>query len=80
MRVIMLPSLSDMLLTQVSTVRPRELGIEELVGRAPVTSDWSAVNKLLRGKTVLVTGAGGSIRRELAVQSSRKVPRLVFFG
>jgi len=77
MRVIMFPSLPYTLLSPVPKVRLRELGIEETVGRAPVSSDRSDVKKPLRAKTVLVISAGGSIGRELAVQLSRKVPRLI---
>jgi FlaA1/EpsC-like NDP-sugar epimerase len=50
----------------VSRARPIE--IEDLLRRAPVTLDLSSIQHYIRGRTVLVTGAGGSIGAELCVQ------------
>jgi len=52
-------------------IDPRQIHnvtIEELLGRAPVELDMAAIGKLLAGKVVAVTGAGGSIGSELARQ------------
>ena len=56
------------------TVRLRELQIEDLLGREPVNIDLDALSEYINGKTVLVTGAGGSIGRELSRQISRLGP------
>ena len=48
-----------------------EVAIEDLLGRAPVQFDWRLVSDALGGKTVVITGAGGSIGAELARQCAR---------
>ncbi|WP_010550853.1 nucleoside-diphosphate sugar epimerase/dehydratase [Brachybacterium paraconglomeratum] len=46
----------------------REIEPADLLGRRPVTTDLSTISEMLHGKTVLVTGAGGSIGSELCRQ------------
>ena len=46
----------------------REIQPADLLGRRPVTTDLSTISEMLQGKTVLVTGAGGSIGSELCRQ------------
>ena len=46
----------------------KEVAIEDLLGRDPVTPDWDAIRESLAGRSVLITGAGGSIGSELARQ------------
>jgi FlaA1/EpsC-like NDP-sugar epimerase len=58
--------------------RLREIEPEDLLGREPVQLDEAGVGQVLRGRTVLVTGAGGSIGSELCRQVARFAPaRLV---
>ncbi len=57
---------------QVSRVRSIEA--DDLLGREPVALDDASMAALLRGKTVLVTGAGGSIGSELCRQLAREHP------
>lgn len=48
----------------------REIQAQDLLGRRPVATDLSTISGMLAGKTVLVTGAGGSIGSELCRQIS----------
>ena len=53
----------------------REVRVEDMLGREPVRMEVERVGAYLAGQTVLVTGAGGSIGRELCRQISRVGPR-----
>lgn len=58
----------------------REVHIEDLLGRESVRLDWGAITAGVRGKSVLVTGGGGSIGAELCRQIARLDPAcLVIF-
>ncbi|KFN44445.1 nucleoside-diphosphate sugar epimerase/dehydratase [Arenimonas oryziterrae] len=65
------PRLSDMLDATPGQLRLNEVAIEDLLGREPVAFDWESVRRSLGGRTVLITGAGGSIGSELARQCAR---------
>lgn len=49
----------------------KEVAIDDLLGRDPVSPDWVAIRRWLGGQAVLVTGAGGSIGSELCRQCAR---------
>lgn len=49
----------------------KEVAIEDLLNRKPVIPDWSLIRNWLAGKTVMVTGAGGSIGSEVCRQCAR---------
>jgi len=69
-----IPYLRDLISGQVSVNELQEVSIEDLLGREPVTLDWSGINNTLANKTILITGAGGSIGSELCRQISRMNP------
>ena len=75
------PSVSDMIEGRFELSRLRALSIEDLLEREPIHIDSQAVAEFLKGKTVLITGAGGSIGSEIARQVNRFEPkRLILLG
>ena len=78
--VLTVPSISELREGGTRIERVRAIEPEDLLGRDPVQLDEAGVAQLIRGKTVLVTGAGGSIGSELCRQIARHGPaRLVLF-
>ena len=73
-KVRVIPGLDDIIRGRVTLTRIRDLQIEDLLGREPVRLDEANVQRFLTGKTVMVTGAGGSIGSELARQVARFRP------
>lgn len=63
-----LPSVADLVQGKVSIADLRELDIDDLLGREPVTPNHILLSKNILNKVVLVTGAGGSIGSELCRQ------------
>lgn len=75
-----LPSTNDLVSGLVSVKNLREISLEDLLGRDPVTLDWDAIDKAIDGKVVLVSGGGGSIGSELCRQIMNLEPKcLVIF-
>ena len=63
-----LPSVREIVGGRVTARDLRDLRIEDLLGRQQVETDLASVRQLLRGRRVLITGAGGSIGSEIARQ------------
>ena len=79
-RVSTLPSTLELIDRKPIRQQLREVRIEDLLGRDTIELDISAVEGLLSGQTVLVTGGGGSIGSELCRQIVKHHPkRLVIF-
>ncbi|QKT05097.1 polysaccharide biosynthesis protein [Ectothiorhodospiraceae bacterium 2226] len=68
------PRVEDMVSGKVSASALREVSLDDLLGREPVRLDWQGINQALTGKTILVTGGGGSIGSELCRQLARIGP------
>lgn len=77
-QVFIVPGLEELMSGQVAINAMRPVVIDDLLGRDVVRIDTEHVQAMLQGKTVLVTGAGGSIGSELCRQLARFSPaRLV---
>ena len=74
-RTQIIPSLNEIAQGRVSVNRIRDVEIEDLLGRDPVQLDDKNLHDFLTDKTVMVTGAGGSIGSELVRQITRYHPR-----
>ena len=79
-KVLTVPSFDDLVSGKVTVSQIRDVELDDLLGRDPVTLDNIGLAGLLEQKTVLVTGAGGSIGSELCRQIAKFRPsRLVLF-
>lgn len=73
-KVRTIPSLNEILEHNVKVSRIRDLGIADLLGREPVQLINHQTRELIRGKSVMVTGAGGSIGAELVRRAAHFKP------
>jgi FlaA1/EpsC-like NDP-sugar epimerase len=69
-----LPSVAQLLHRHVTVSHLRPVDPEDLLGREPVALDHQGISSLLKDKTVMVTGAGGSIGSELCRQIADQNP------
>ena len=74
LRVMTVPAYADIVSGKVSVSQLREVELDDLLGRDPVRLDDAQLSGFLKGKTVLVSGAGGSIGSELCRQVARFAP------
>lgn len=72
-----MPMIEDIITGKVSVNQFRDVQVEDLLGRDPVELDIQSISKKLYGKTVLVTGAGGSIGSEICRQVSKFKPQKI---
>jgi len=77
--VLTVPAFGDLLSGRVSISQVRKVELEDLLGRDQVQLDDEGLHRLIAGKVVLVTGAGGSIGSELCRQIAGFKPRLLVF-
>ncbi|MGM0853971.1 MAG: polysaccharide biosynthesis protein [Bacillota bacterium] len=70
-----MPMLEDIVSGKVSVNQFRDVQVEDLLGRDPVELDTQSISEKLTGKTILVTGAGGSIGSEICRQVSKFKPK-----
>lgn len=75
-----LPSISEIIDGQVNLKAIREVSYSDLLGRPQVHLELNRIRNILSGKTIMVTGAGGSIGSELCRQILRFNPgKLILF-
>ncbi len=70
-----LPGTTDLVNGKVSLSDVKKVRLEDLLGREPVKIDYSSIQGFIKGKTVLVTGAGGSIGSEVVKTVSKFSPK-----
>src|SRR5688500_1002905 len=76
-RAQIVPSLNEIAHGRIAVSRVRDVQIEDLLGRDPVELDDKNLHDFLTDKTVMITGAGGSIGSELVRQIIDYRPKLV---
>ena len=76
-----MPKLEDLATGRVSVSELRDVEVEDLLGREPVELDIDSISGYVTGRTILVTGAGGSIGSEICRQVAKFGPKkLVLLG
>ena len=76
-KVKIMPSIEAVMTGKLTVSEMREVKIEDLLGRDEVELDMDAISEKLTNKTILVTGAGGSIGSEICRQVMKFKPRKV---
>ena len=74
-KALTVPSFDDLLSGKITVSQIRHVELDDLLGRDPVVLDSAGLKELFAGKTILVTGAGGSIGSELCRQIARFKPQ-----
>ncbi len=75
-----LPSIYQMMSGSISIGDMKDVAVEDLLGREPIKVDMENIYRYISGKTILVTGGGGSIGSELCRQVANHNPkRLIIF-
>ena len=79
-QVKIMPGVAEMIDGKFSINKIRDVDVEDLLGRESIKLDYDGISDYLKGKTVLVTGGGGSIGSELCRQISKFNPKeLIIF-
>jgi FlaA1/EpsC-like NDP-sugar epimerase len=74
LRVLVVPSMSELAGGRVRASDIRPISVEDILGREPAKLDDEAIDAMVKGRTVLITGAGGSIGAELCRQVAARSP------
>ncbi len=72
-----IPAMSDLIDGKITMLQIRDVDINDLLGRDPVSLDTEAIGKFLTGRVVMVTGGGGSIGSEICRQVIRFHPKKI---
>ena len=72
--VLTVPAFDDLMSGKVSVSQIRKVEVEDLLGREPVQLDVQGLQQLIKNRTVMVSGAGGSIGSELCRQIIKYQP------
>lgn len=72
-----MPNIEDVLSGEIEVNNLKKVEVEDLLGRDPVELDMALISRELTNKTILVTGAGGSIGSEICRQVSKFDPQKI---
>nr|WP_245339626.1 nucleoside-diphosphate sugar epimerase/dehydratase [Staphylococcus sp. GDX8P102P-2] len=72
-----MPNIEDVLSGEIEVNSLKKVEVEDLLGRDPVELDMALISRELTNKTILVTGAGGSIGSEICRQVSKFEPQKI---
>ncbi len=75
LKVRILPGLAELAQGKISVSELKEVDVSDLLGRSEVEANKMLINKNIRNKVVLITGAGGSIGSEISRQVVKNNPR-----
>lgn len=79
-KVRTLPAITDLVSGKYTINQIREIDIDDLLGRSSVPADPALISDMIEGRSIMVTGAGGSIGSELCRLVAKSSPqRLVLF-
>lgn len=79
--VLIMPNIEGVMTGEIEVQQLKRVDVEDLLGREPVELDMAAISKELTGRTIMVTGDGGSIGSEICRQVCRFEPeRIVLLG
>lgn len=80
-QVLIMPNIDDVMAGKLEVSQLKKVEVEDLLGRDPVQLDDDGIMEQISGKTILVTGAGGSIGSEICRQIVKYKPqKLVLLG
>ncbi|MCG7333052.1 polysaccharide biosynthesis protein [Salinicoccus roseus] len=75
--VMIMPNIDDVMAGRVEVKPLKKVEVEDLLGREPVDLDTEGIEDQVRNRTILVTGAGGSIGSEIVRQIAKFYPRRI---
>ncbi|MDD2731820.1 MAG: nucleoside-diphosphate sugar epimerase/dehydratase [Candidatus Pacebacteria bacterium] len=76
-KIQIVPSIGEIINGEISIRNIREIQVEDLLGREPIKLDTKAIEGFIRDKSILITGAAGSIGSELSRQAAKFRPSLL---
>ena len=76
-KIKVLPGIYQLVNDEITVQSLKDVSVEDLLGRDPITMDMTDVFNFIAGKTILVTGGGGSIGSELCRQIAAHQPKLL---
>ena len=76
-KVRVIPGIYQLVEGSVTVNALRDVQIEDLLGRDPIKANMASIRQYITGKTVMVTGGGGSIGSELCRQIAKADPKLL---